>query len=383
MPRARRYHAAAAHEGRIYVAGGKAGGALHAEFDVYDAAMDSWSQKVVLPTPRSYASAAVFRGRVYFLGGYDGSSYLRANEEYDPVGNAWAAGAAMPTARGGHGTAVLGGRLYALGGDGCPEGLCAAAEDYDPLSNAWSSRASLPAGRGYLAAAAMDGRIYAVGGYVDEASSRNEEYDPGSSAKFEGLAPNTRYAFKAKARSAGGAETAESPSVSTWTLAALPGVPESPFTQVSASSLSVHWSSGSPAWGYNPVATLYRLELSTRADFSPVAASSATYALSAAFSGLSTNATYHARVRAINGDAIPTDDLGLGTILTAVETPVSVHHGFRLRPWTRVLRAGLGPIRGRPRQGRGLWLLEDGGFLDVQGAHALGSLEPSTREGRA
>ncbi|MEI7529329.1 MAG: fibronectin type III domain-containing protein, partial [Elusimicrobiota bacterium] len=159
-----------------------------------------------------------------------------------------------------------------------------------------------------------------VGGNNGGYSDTNEEYDPGAAGSFTGLIPNTKYSFTAKARNAIGAETGESVTVSTYTLAAVPGAAAAAFTAVYASSFTVNWQGGD-----NPAGTTYYLQLSTATDFSAVAFSSMTLNSGLPASGLFSNTTYYARVAAINGGGLYTDYLQLGSTVTRIETPASVY----------------------------------------------------------
>ena len=152
-------------------------------------------------------------------------------------------------------------------------------------------------------------------------------------AAFAGLTPNTIYQVRAKALNFLGVESPYSaPIRSTTTLAAAPLNAEQPFTAVSASTFTLTWGDGG-----NPGGTSYAIEISSTA-FAPGTDvfSAATLALSQTFSGLLANTTYHARVKAVNMDAIPS---GYAASVTAVTLPLSP--ALASPPFSGVTSAGL------------------------------------------
>jgi len=134
------------------------------------------------------------------------------------------------------------------------------------------------------------------------------------SAGFANLTPNTTYYARSQAINQGGAATAFAVLGSTLMPAAIPGQPmEAAYTEIYTSSMTVNWSSGTAASGYNPAGTLYKVELSTASGFSPMFNSSQTYNLSAGFANLTPNTTYYARSQAINQGGAATLFMVLGS----------------------------------------------------------------------
>ncbi|MBI5245512.1 MAG: right-handed parallel beta-helix repeat-containing protein [Elusimicrobia bacterium] len=296
LPTPRYYLAAASISGRLYAVGGSdSGGSPAANNEEYDPVSNTWSSKASMPTARNSLAAAAVGGKLYAVGGSNGVA-VSANEEYDPGANNWTGKAAMPTPATALAAAAVGGRLYALGGSGS----LYANQEYDVAGNTWTSRAAIPSPRYGFAAAAVRGRICAVGSQSGGYEAANEEYDPGRSQTFAGLLPNKQYSFKAKARNAAGMETAESPMVSTYTLAVaslpLPGTPM--FPNVLASSLTVNWSSGTAGTWFNGSGATYLVEASTMPTFIPTAASSLTANTFASLTWLLPNTIYYFRVQA-------------------------------------------------------------------------------------
>ena len=140
-------------------------------------------------------------------------------------------------------------------------------------------------------------------------------------AGFTGLTPNTTYYARAQAVDHSGAATLFTVLDSTATLAVIPGAPAGGvYTEVSTGSMTVNWSSGTAAAGYDPADTLYKAELSTDEGFSPVSGSSLTYILTAGFIGLTPNTNYYARVQALGySGAGPVAELG--AIVTLADAP--------------------------------------------------------------
>ena len=138
---------------------------------------------------------------------------------------------------------------------------------------------------------------------------------------FTGLSAGTSWYFEVKLSSETNAAYAFN-RISTATLAVMPYLSAGPvFTHLCASSMTVNWSSGTAAIGFDPAGTLYTVELSTDAGFQPVLASSQTYGLSGVFEDLSPNTSYYARVQAMNGGGTGTDFTALGATATLAVMP--------------------------------------------------------------
>ena len=129
----------------------------------------------------------------------------------------------------------------------------------------------------------------------------------GTGAAFTGLAVNTLYYARVKAQNHNGLDTAFTAAVTTVTTAAPPANAPIPFTNLSAGALTFNWESGGNSAGTN-----YNPEISTSSGFSAPVSSAATTNLNFIFTGLSVNATYYARVRA----------LGAGGLASSYSSPV-------------------------------------------------------------
>jgi N-acetylneuraminic acid mutarotase len=156
----------AVHDGKIYYAGGLAGGVAVPWFDVYDPVMGTWTTLPSMPTPRDHFHAAVVGDRFYAVGGRNKSinATRPVNEAFDFRAGAWLSGLApLPTARGGFGTAVLGNRILIIGGEGA-DGAYATVEAYDTVNNTWSTQTPMPHARHGIEAASCNSSVYVAGG---------------------------------------------------------------------------------------------------------------------------------------------------------------------------------------------------------------------------
>jgi hypothetical protein len=158
--------AAAAHRGRIWVAGGlDAGGRAVDRVLVYDPAADEWSDGPALPEPIHH-SALVSDGDVLILiGGYVGDGFgapTDAVRRLEDEGS-WQAGEPLPAPRAAGAAAWNGqGRLMYGGGVG-PGGV--SADVFVHGEDGWRSLAVLSRAREHIAAtSAGDGSVAFLGG---------------------------------------------------------------------------------------------------------------------------------------------------------------------------------------------------------------------------
>lgn len=122
------------------------------------------------------------------------------------------------------------------------------------------------------------------------------------------LQPNVTYYFRGEAVNNQGRVTAFSSPISTPTRANPPAA--GLLSNISTNALTADWTANG-----NAPDSLYVAEVSTSANFVP-AFSSATYNLLSAFSGLTPNTTYLARVRVIQRDGSGTSYASLGSTVT-------------------------------------------------------------------
>jgi N-acetylneuraminic acid mutarotase len=147
----------------------------------YDPAANSWQPRAPMPTPRNHAVAGVVGNKVYVIGGRVGGAFITGPssntdivEEYDPGANTWAFRAKMPTPRSAMAAGVHQGRIYVSGGEYQDARMMAtyrALEAYDAARKAWMVLHSMPTARHGLAGGFVGNRLHMVSGDVQSALS--------------------------------------------------------------------------------------------------------------------------------------------------------------------------------------------------------------------
>ena len=123
MPNPRHGLSAVELDGKIYVIGGQErhhGGGLPSVDIVtaYDPVSNEWDEEIApLNHARRYAFAAAHNGYIYVAGGRDGVTPVPQVERYDPATNEWRDITELPYPRIGLGGAILGDSLFVIGGD--------------------------------------------------------------------------------------------------------------------------------------------------------------------------------------------------------------------------------------------------------------------------
>ena len=172
---------------KLYVIGGATvlpgASAVHpAQPQEYDPATNTWRSRAPLPTPRNHAVGAAVNGKIYVIGGRVGGAFVSSGssnvgvvEEYDAAADRWGAPRArMPSARSAMAAGVYQGRIYVTGGEGQDYRSMftwRAFEAYEPATNTWSTLASLPVSRHGLAGGAVGNRLHMVSGDVQSAGT--------------------------------------------------------------------------------------------------------------------------------------------------------------------------------------------------------------------
>jgi len=248
LPASKQGHGFVIYRGRLYAAGGSNG--TSAQSTTYSASIQAggtlgaWRAETSLPGPRQYLSLTAFGGYLYLIGGSDGSSaygtVYRSPVASDGSLGAWEALASMPEARFSASAVINEGWLYVLGGDsGSGVQNTIFRSSFTPLGalGAWQTTDPLPAARRSQAAAVYNGQLYVAGGQDSGGVTQSPVYrlarfegpqyyaeraaDAGFSVSvagtgwmssvtgdFPGLASNSLYYFRAKARNTDGIETA-------------------------------------------------------------------------------------------------------------------------------------------------------------------------------
>jgi N-acetylneuraminic acid mutarotase len=164
MPTARAALAVAVVGGRLYAAGGAAGGRALATLEVYDFVTGRWARRRDMPTAREHLAAVALRGAVYVIAGRSGGANFTVVERYRPGAGRWERVASLQKERGGIAAAAPGGRIVVVGGEE-PAGTIAEVEAYDPARRSWTRLPDLPTPpRHGLGAVAYHGAIYALEG---------------------------------------------------------------------------------------------------------------------------------------------------------------------------------------------------------------------------
>ena len=173
-PFARLEMAVAAHDGRIWLAGGLSptGEAL-ADVEIFDPASGEWSEGPSLPTGIHHAALVSDGERLILIGGYLGPDFNRPTELVLVLGDddddTWREGPALPAARAAGAAAWDGSRVVYAGG--VAEGGVI-ADVYAMQGDAWETIGAMAAPREHLAAASDgDGRVWLLGGRVGSLTS--------------------------------------------------------------------------------------------------------------------------------------------------------------------------------------------------------------------
>ncbi|HEX6666461.1 MAG TPA: kelch repeat-containing protein [Solirubrobacterales bacterium] len=169
---------------KLYVAGGAprtfgvtAEGAPYGTFEIYDFKTGRWSAGPDMPVPRHHLVAAGLDGKLYVAGGRAG--LLDTNnsvppigefDRYDPETDKWERLPEMPFAAGYMGIAAAAGRIVIAGGENqthWEDGggwTTPSAWAFDPETNHWQRLPDLHIERRGMGAAAADGRVYVLMG---------------------------------------------------------------------------------------------------------------------------------------------------------------------------------------------------------------------------
>jgi len=170
----------------IYVVGGARPGNLHTVL-AFDTRSRRWSEPTKLPVGLNHVAVAAHDGKLYVAGGFlEGNKETNLFLGYDPATNKWTKLPPMKLARGGGTAVTIGDKLYMVDGGPQPYGVdnpkppIPRLEIFDFRRQSWSVAATPPVGVHHTDAAVVDGRVYLAGGrYADEASSATfDSYDP-------------------------------------------------------------------------------------------------------------------------------------------------------------------------------------------------------------
>jgi N-acetylneuraminic acid mutarotase len=165
MPDYRYAGAAVTLDGFLYVIGGF--GDNTASPLRYDPTTNTWARIAPLNQEREHTAAVAHDGKIYVLGGRWVTD-MSSIEIYDPSTDMWTLGAPMKQPRAGHGAAVVGNQIFVGGGElvlsGSLESTVKTVEVYNLATNTWGSIFDLPNGIHGVPAAGVDGIFYLLGG---------------------------------------------------------------------------------------------------------------------------------------------------------------------------------------------------------------------------
>jgi hypothetical protein len=166
MSRGRGAGGVAAHDGKIYYAGGLHDGHAVPWFDVYDPKRDTWSQLPDMPRARDHFHAAIVGDRLYAIGGRDSElgKEIAETDAYDFRTGRWVTGLApIPTLRGGFAAAAIGSEILVIGGEDA-NGAHRKVEAYDVRRNRWRTLDPMLTPRHGIQAVVARGVVYIAGG---------------------------------------------------------------------------------------------------------------------------------------------------------------------------------------------------------------------------
>ncbi|MGH2418235.1 MAG: Kelch repeat-containing protein [Candidatus Limnocylindria bacterium] len=190
-PLARLEMATAAHDGRIWLAGGLSPlGEAVSEVEVYDPVSEAWTSGPPLPTGIHHAALVSDGERLLLIGGYIGTSFNQ------PTGivlvladgaDTWEAGPSLPDPRAAGGAAWDGARVVYAGG----VGIGGVSGDVFALAaDAWERIGAMPQAREHLAATSDgEGRTWLMGGRVGSLESNLADVDLVEGAAVTALEP--------------------------------------------------------------------------------------------------------------------------------------------------------------------------------------------------
>jgi len=350
-------HAMAAAHGKLYIAGGSDG--LSEQSAVYvgqlaaDRTVSSWGGGTPLPSTLFLSAMTASMDRLYFTGGFDGaavqegvlttllsgtqylaeaatdagfstaysSSDWRAGTSFDFSGltpnTAYFSRVSARNYAGAPTTGFILGSTRTLAAmPGAPVSTFTSVQ-VGSITFQWTSGGN-PAGTEYIAS-------------VSTASDFSgtvllNDWLTAATTCFKNLAVNTSYYARVQARNSLATPTPFTLLGSTYTLASVPVL--STITASNASGLTLWWQPGlNPSW------TRYEAQVATMTTFSTLLQSSVTSATTAYFTGLVSASTFYARVRALNGNGVPSAfDLVVSTATGLDAVPPGIATGTFAQP---------------------------------------------------
>jgi N-acetylneuraminic acid mutarotase len=204
LPQGRSEVQAATVDGKIYLVGGgwtemKDGKPIERYTDgfttEYDPQANRWRERARAPEGLTHQGIAVLAGKIYVAGGFAGGRHTLPSSgaySYDPATDQWRTLAPLSWLRGSVALASVGGMIHSIGGRIMGEqDTLATHEVYNPATNSWRPAAPLPTARDHAGVFVVDGKIHVFGGRTGEGTSNvglHDVYDPASD-KWASAAP--------------------------------------------------------------------------------------------------------------------------------------------------------------------------------------------------
>ena len=171
MPTARATeHSAVEVAGKIYVIGGRTGGApaspvVLSANEKYDPVADAWAPLSPIPIAVSDTVTLAFNNKIYVFGGFDVTLLVTNHVQiYDIATDTWNAGTPMPTARASLQAGMCGSNMHLIGGvDNTLFPNLQTHEVYDPITDSWSVDLPVPVGTSEIQAVSAANKIFLIG----------------------------------------------------------------------------------------------------------------------------------------------------------------------------------------------------------------------------
>jgi serine/threonine-protein kinase PknK len=171
-------------DGTVWIFGGLGpDGAVSANHEGYDPAIDSWKGGDNLPVPVQHAMSVTWQDNPIVLGGWRsaGPNPVASDQVWRVVNGRWVELPRLLQPRAAAAAAVVGERIIVTGGVGANGALLNTTEIFD--GNTWTLGAPIPTPRQMLAAASDTKLLYAVGGSTGTAELPTvEAYDPAANS---------------------------------------------------------------------------------------------------------------------------------------------------------------------------------------------------------
>jgi N-acetylneuraminic acid mutarotase len=151
----------------------------------FDPQTNQWRERSRGPEGLTHQGIAVLNGKIYLAGGFAGGHHTMPSAgvySYDPATDKWQTLAPLSDVRGGVALASVGGMIHAIGGRIMGEmGTIPVHEVYNPATNSWRKAAPLPTSRDHAGVFVVDAKIHLIGGRAGEATENvglHDVYDP-------------------------------------------------------------------------------------------------------------------------------------------------------------------------------------------------------------